>query len=148
MKGSLPNFVVVGAPKCGTTSLYHYLKQHPQIVRPAFKEIYFFDRHYHRGLRWYGCNFPTRAAMERMNDAHGRAHLTFEATATYIFDSEVPQRIVRDVATRKFVALLRDPISRAISAYWHARRMGLESRSLVEAIRADRDALRRQRTSH
>jgi hypothetical protein len=134
---AMPHFILVGAQKSGTSSMFAYLRQHPQIVRPVFKELYYFDRHYQRGLRWYGCNFPSRASLERRNDRVGRAHLTFEATATYIFDDQVPGRIARDIDTRKFIVLLRNPVDRAISAYWHARRMGRETRTLDEALQAD-----------
>ena len=134
---AMPHFILIGAQKSGTSSMFAYLRQHPQIVRPMFKELYYFDRHYHRGLRWYGCNFPSRASIERRNDRHGRGHLTFEATATYIFDAEVPVRIARDIETRKFIVLLRNPVDRAISAYWHARRMARETRSLNDALEAD-----------
>ncbi len=132
-----PDFIVIGAQKSGTSSMFAYLRQHPQILRPIYKEPYFFDRHYHRGLAWYGCNFPTRAAIERRNDLHQRRHLTFEATATYVFEPGVPERIRRDLGTRKFILLLRNPADRAISAYWHARRMGRETRSLEDALAAD-----------
>ncbi len=135
----MPNFIVIGAQKSGTSSMFSYLRQHPQIVRPIFKEPFYFDRHYERGLAWYGCNFPARSTIERLNERHGCPHLTFEATATYIFDANVPKRIAKDIETRKFIALLRNPTDRAISAYWHARRMGLETRSLDEALKADLD---------
>lgn len=134
---AMPHFVLIGAQKSGTSSMFSYLRQHPQILRPIFKEPYFFDRHYHRGLDWYGCNFPSRRAMERLNDRQGRQHLTFEATATYVFDPHVPARIARDLKTRKFILLLRNPAERAISAYWHARRMGIETRTLAEAVELD-----------
>jgi hypothetical protein len=134
---ALPNFIVIGAQKSGTSSMFSYLKQHPQVLRPIFKEPYFFDRHYHRGLRWYGSNFPAQRAVSRLNDRAGRPHLTFEATATYIFDEQVPGRIARDLKTRKFILLLRNPAERVISAYWHARRMGIESRSLAEVVETD-----------
>jgi hypothetical protein len=134
---ALPNFIVIGAQKSGTSSMFSYLKQHPQILRPIFKEPYFFDRQYHRGLRWYGSNFPAQRAVARLNDRTGRPHLTFEATATYIFDEQVPGRIARDLKTRKFILLLRNPAERVISAYWHARRMGIESRSLTEVVESD-----------
>jgi len=134
---TMPHFIVIGAQKSGTSSMFSYLKQHPQILRPIYKEPYFFDRHYHRGLGWYGSNFPSQRQVDRLNDSHGRAHLTFEATATYIFDENVPARIARDLKTRKFILLLRNPVDRVISAYWHARRMGIESRSLAEAVDGD-----------
>lgn len=142
---AMPNFIVIGAQKSGTTSMFSYLRQHPQIVRPVFKELYYFDRQYHRGLAWYGCNFPARSTMERLDDRHGRAHLTFEATATYIFDAQVPPRIAKDIDTRKFVALLRNPVDRAISAYWHARRMGRETRRLDEALKVDTEWYEKER---
>jgi hypothetical protein len=134
---AMPDFIVIGAQKSGTTSMFSYLKQHPQILRPLFKEPFFFDRFYDRGLSWYGRNFPARSTIERLNDRHGRPHLTFESTASYIFHAHVPQRIARDVETRKFIALLRNPVDRAISNYWHARRLGLEKRSLAEALEID-----------
>lgn len=135
---AMPHFMLIGAQKAGTSSMFAYLKQHAQIVRPIFKEPYYFDREYHRGLDWYGCNFPAQSAIERLNDRHGRPHLTFEATATYVFDARVPERIAKDVATRKFIVLLRDPVDRAISAYWHSRRMGRETCTLDEALKVDR----------
>lgn len=133
----MPHFMVIGAQKSGTSSLFAYLKQHPQIVRPIFKEPFFFDRHYERGLKWYGCNFPSRAAIDRLDNRRGKKHLTFEATASYVFGANVPVRIARDVETRKFILLLRNPVERAISAYWHARRMGRETRALMDALEAE-----------
>lgn len=134
---AMPNFIVIGAQKSGTTSLYTYLSQHPQIVRPIFKEPYYFDHNYERGLAWYGRNFVARSTLDRMNDRHGRHHLTYEATATYVFAPEVPERIANDVPTRKLILLLRDPVARLISAYWHARRLGYETRSLDAALKID-----------
>src|SRR5215831_18496905 len=82
---ALPDFIVIGAQKSGTSSMFSYLRQHPQVARPMHKEIYYFDRHYSRGLSWYLCNFPARATLDRRADRDGRRHVTFEATATYIF---------------------------------------------------------------
>ncbi len=55
---AMPHFIVIGAQKSGTSSMFAYLRQHPRIIRPVYKEPYFFDRHYDRGLKWYGSNFP------------------------------------------------------------------------------------------
>lgn len=136
-KRAMPHFIVIGAQKSGTSSIFSYLKQHSQIIRPLLKEPYFFDRHYHRGLSWYGCNFPLQRTVDRLNDRTGQPHLTFEATATYVFDRNVPARIANDLTTRKFILLLRNPVERAISAYWHARRMGIEARPLAEAMQSE-----------
>jgi hypothetical protein len=143
---ALPDFMVIGAQKSGTSSMFSYLRQHPQVVRPMYKEIYYFDRHYDRGLSWYGRNFPARSALDRLSDRGGRRYVTFEATATYIFDRNAPRRIAQDLETRKFVALLRNPVDRAISNYWHARRMGLEARGLMEAMEADLALVETHRT--
>src|SRR5262245_31914907 len=94
---ALPDFIVIGAQKSGTSSLYSYLRQHPQVAPPVHKEIYYFDRHYSRGLSWYLCNFPTRAGLDRLSDRLGHRHVTFEATATYIFDANAPGRIAQDL---------------------------------------------------
>ena len=134
---AMPDFIVIGAQKSGTSSMFKYLLQHPQILAPIYKELYYFDRHYERGLAWYACNFPAKSTIQRLNDKAGRNHVAFEATATYIFDPDVPGRIAADIATRKFIALLRNPTDRAISQYWHARRMGKETRSLADALEAD-----------
>lgn len=135
---AMPHFIVIGAQKSGTSSMFSYLKQHRQILRPIFKEPGFFNRQYHRGLGWYGSNFPAQRTVSQLNDRLGRPHLTFEATATYVFDEQVPGRIARDLKTRKFILLLRNPADRVISAYWHARRMGIESRTLIEVVESDR----------
>jgi hypothetical protein len=137
---ALPDFIVIGAQKAGTSSMFSYLRQHPQVSRPMYKEIYYFDRHYSRGLSWYRCNFPARATLDKMSDRYGRRHVTFEATATYIFDANAPRRIAQDLETNRFVALLRNPIDRAISNYWHARRQGLETRALKPAMEAELEA--------
>ena len=134
---AMPHFIVIGAQKSGTSSMFSYLKQHPQILRPIFKEPGFFNRQYHRGLGWYGSNFSAQRTVNRLNDRLGRPHLTFEATATYVFDEQVPGRIARDLKTRKFILLLRNPADRVISAYWHARRLGIENRSLTEVVQSD-----------
>ena len=55
---TLPDFIIIGAAKCGTTSLYDYLSQHPSVHSALWKEIYFFDRYFPRGINWYRSNFP------------------------------------------------------------------------------------------
>ncbi|HLX39623.1 MAG TPA: sulfotransferase, partial [Ktedonobacteraceae bacterium] len=55
----LPDFLIIGAPRCGTTSLFYYLSEHPQIVPSTTKELHFFDDHYAKGMRWYRAQFPT-----------------------------------------------------------------------------------------
>ena len=58
---ALPDFLIIGAQKAGTTALYSYLRRHPEIGGPAWKEVSYFDRHYRRGAGWYRGQFPVRS---------------------------------------------------------------------------------------
>ena len=127
MSGALPNYVIVGAMKCGTTSLALYLGAHPQAYMVPEKELRFFDDHYDRGLDWYaGCFAPL--AGER---AVG------EASPTYLFEPHALERMAHDLPDARAIALLREPVDRAYSHYWHwAGRMG-ETRSFEDAVAAE-----------
>src|SRR4051812_9675260 len=76
---ALPDFVIIGAQKAGTTSLWRYLVEHPMIVGPAEKEIHFFDGRFDRGEGWYRARFPRRATLVR----GATRRLTFEASPYY-----------------------------------------------------------------
>lgn len=111
-----PDFLIVGAQKAGTTSLYHYLAEHPQL-RPASgpKELHYFNLYHHRGLAWYLSHFPLRFVS-------GGRRLSFEATPDYLGHAAVPERIRRDLGRVKLIAVLREPAARAYSAWkmWHS----------------------------
>lgn len=112
----LPNFVIIGAQKAGTTSLYHYLQSHPDVHMPRNKEPDFFvaERNWDRGLHWY----------ERQFDKAGDAVAVGEASTTYTMHPHypgVPARIVSTLPDVKLVYLLRDPVERARSDYVHYR---------------------------
>lgn len=109
---SSPSFLVVGAQKAGTTLLYSYLSQHPQILRPAFKEVHYFDRdeNYKKGPSYYFKNFEL---PYRFNDKQ----ITFEASPDYLFFPKCPGRIYNLIPDVKIIIILRDPIKRAYSAW-------------------------------
>jgi hypothetical protein len=132
---ALPTLIVIGAQKAGTTSFYHYLSQHTKVVTPLFKELHYFDNNYRRGMDWYRAHFPKRSDLTR----HGR--LTFEASPYYLFHPEVPKRIAADLPQAKFVVMLRNPIERAHSHYWHEKRLGHEPLSFEEAVAAEEERL-------
>ena len=69
----LPDFLIIGAQKAGTTALYAYLREHPAIAGPPWKEVSFFDRHYRRGAAWYRGNFPNRLYLRRVHERERRA---------------------------------------------------------------------------
>ena len=141
---ALPDFLLVGAQKAGTTSLFSYLAQHPSVLQPAAKEIFFFDRRYARGPNWYRCWFPTRRALGRVRERTGAA-LTGEASTSYLDHPAVPARVAETLPEVRVVAVLRDPAERAVSHYFHNRRKGREPLNLLDAFRAETDRLAGER---
>ena len=130
----LPNFMIIGFPKCGTTSLYDYLTQHPQITPPLGKEIDFFDRLYERGVNWYRVRFPGKAYNFFKHTASNKKIFTGEATPRYVFHPLALQRIKKLIPDSKFIILLRNPIDRAYSHYNMNFQNGYEYRTFEDAI--------------
>jgi hypothetical protein len=109
---TLPDFLIIGAQKCGTTFLYQLLAQHPH-VKPAFaKEVHYFDLNFERGENWYRSHFPLQMR-------NSRTGITGEASPYYLFHPHVPRRASAVVPEAKLVVLLRNPIDRAYSHYQH-----------------------------
>jgi hypothetical protein len=138
---ALPDFLIIGAQKAATTSLYAYLAQHPHILRSRPKEIFFFDGGetprvdtYSKGEAWYRSHFPLRKKLTNQS-------VTFEASTTYLFNPLVPERIHHMIPQVKLIALLRDPTERAISHYFHEQRKGKETLSLQDALDAEESRL-------
>ncbi len=136
----LPDFVVIGAQKAGTTSLYAYLSTHPDIIPAAQKEIHYFDLHYGEGERWYRAMFPTRRHVARARNG-GRRIVTGEASPYYLFHPLAAQRAVRTLPDARLVVLLRNPVDRAWSHYRHEVRAGREQLSFADALAAEPDRL-------
>ena len=108
MRG-LPDFLIIGAPRCGTSSLFLNFLQHPQIDGPQCKEVHFFNRNkgYRRGIRWYKNQFPEIK----------KNVLCFEASPAYFYQPICVERIFKHLPSCKFILLLRNPVDRAISEY-------------------------------
>ena len=130
----MPDFLIIGAQKCGTTSLYNYLIQHPQIVPALQKEVHFFDLNFDKGLDWYQSQFQPL-------DSHNHL-ITGEASPYYIFHPLVPERVHQLFPKVKLIVLLRNPVERAISHYYHEVRLGYETMGLEEAIASESTRLR------
>ncbi|WP_413161545.1 tetratricopeptide repeat protein [Capilliphycus salinus ALCB114379] len=128
-----PSFIIIGTQKGGTTSLYRYLEKHPQILPAIKKEIYFWNHHYKRGLDWYVSHFPSLKDSTQF--------LTGEATPSYLEDEEVAGRIAEAFPKMKLILVLRNPVERTVSQYYHWVRLGLENRSLSDAISAELELL-------
>lgn len=134
---ALPSFLIIGAAKSGTTSLYSYLGQHPNLIRGYSQEVHFFDGgldpnrdDFARGERWYRKHFP-------LIDDMGDADQTFESSPLYIYHPLAAERMYRLLPRVRLIALLRNPIERAISHYFHERRHGREPLELGQALAAE-----------
>jgi hypothetical protein len=138
---ALPSFLIIGAQRGGTTSLYDWLTQHPDIRPATRKEVHYFDLKPEKSLDWYRTHFPTRAAMSWARTTTGRNVITGEASPYYLFHPAVPQRVRRALPNVKLIVLLRDPVKRAISHYYKQRRSGLEELPLQEAIAREPERL-------
>jgi tetratricopeptide (TPR) repeat protein len=132
-KTSGPDFIIPGASKSGTSSLYYYLGRHPQILLSHIKEIDFYWKHFERGIDWYLGHFPTLTDQEDF--------LTGEATPNYLRFPEVAQRIKDTFPQVKIILLLRNPADRAISWHYHKLNTGLTNQNLTTAIAEEIDRL-------
>lgn len=139
-KKKLPDFFIIGAQKSGTTTVAEYLNQHPQLFRSTTKEVHLFDRinFSDSDVSEYEQFFP-----DLLCDANQA--LYFEATPSYLPQADVPGRILKNLPEAKFIVILRDPISRAFSAFHMLKRNGrLASDSTFNAlIRQDIERLDR-----
>lgn len=128
--GALPDFLIIGGKKCGTTSLYHLLTYHPYVERAAAKELHFFNSLFEEGIEWYRRCFPP----PRWRD--GRRTITGEATPC-LSHPLAPERMAEVVPQARLIALLRNPVDRTYSDYHHRIRLGRETRTFEEAIEAE-----------
>jgi len=107
-----PTFLIAGAMKAGTTSLYRAVRRHPNVGRAVRKEVHFFDRKYELGMEWYEEQFRKKRKHQHVG----------EGTPVYMYDSVLRERIAKDLPDVKLIVSLRDPVQRAYSHYWHSKR--------------------------
>lgn len=130
----LPDFILIGAQRSGTTSLFNYLSQHPEI-HPSFpKEIHYFSNHYHKGEIWYRSHFPLRINIRKSTYHYKRNFITGEATPYYLIHPCAAERTSKCVPDVQLIVLLRNPVDRAYSHYHHQVKMGTEILPFKEAI--------------
>jgi hypothetical protein len=137
----MPDFIIIGAQKCGTTSLYKYLTQHPCVMRSYAKEVHFFDNNFEKGITWYRAYFPSFFYTYSLERIRGQDCITGEATPYYIFHPLVPKRIAETIPQVKLIMMLRNPVDRAYSHYSHEVRRGNETLSFEEAIKREGERL-------
>jgi Sulfotransferase domain len=125
--GALPDFLVIGGQRCGTTSLHSYLAAHPRVRAATGKELQYLSLHYGRGERWYRGHFP----------APSPGVVSFEASPLYLFHPLAPERAAATLPDGRYIALLRDPVERAWSHYLHTRSYGQEPFGFTAALAAE-----------
>ncbi len=140
-----PDFIIIGAQRCGTTSLFKYLRDHPNIVSTSKKEHHFYDLNFERGENWYRQFFPTIQYFSYLNKVCKVKMLCGEATPMYLFHPLVPYRVSMMQPDIKLIVILRNPIERAYSHYWHEVRAGNEWLSFENAIEKEEYRLQGER---
>ncbi|MDR9418365.1 sulfotransferase domain-containing protein [Gracilimonas sp.] len=130
-----PDFIIIGAMKCGTTSLYHYLSHHPDIFMPKEKELDYFveEINFSKGEEWYASQFTQQYKL------NGEASPNY--TKAHLFKG-VPQKIHQLLPDVKLIYLFRDPVERVYSHYIHNYSIGRETRPLTKALTADSNYLK------
>lgn len=133
----VPDVLIIGTQRGGTSSLFQYLARHPDAVRSVRKEIEYFSTDHAMGWSWYRAHFPLtlRALLHRV--LRKARLVTFEATPDYLFMPQSAQRAAAALPDARIVVLLRDPVERAHSGFKHMTRYGLEDRTFEEAIDAE-----------
>src|SRR5215467_6288621 len=137
----LPDFLIIGGQRCGTTSLYYYLTDQPCVYPAATKEVHFFDDHFASGIDWYRAQFPTSAYKNYVERVRHQHFLTGEASPYYLFHPHAPRRISAALLYVKLIVLLRNPVDRAFSHYWLEVKGRYESLSFEEAIRCEQERI-------
>ncbi|CAN5818082.1 hypothetical protein BH23ACT12_BH23ACT12_18360 [soil metagenome] len=126
-----PSFLILGGQRCGTTSLYRYLSDHPQVHPALVKEIQYFTLNYGKGPDWYRSNFPPIREKG----------ISFDASPYYLFHPAAPKRAAALVPDARLIVLLRNPVDRAFSHYQHNVGLGVEDLGFEAALDAEEHRL-------
>lgn len=150
MTDRLPNFIVVGAPKCGTTSLYHYLKQHPQIFLPERKELHYFSFKYmEKLLAGPGDSNILETSCRTIEEyaafyAPARAQIALgDISPSYFYFTDVCAEMRARLGSPRIIVMLRDPVQKAFSQYMHLIRDARETLDFNAALAAEPERVRK-----
>ena len=138
-----PDYIIIGAVKCGTTSLFNYLRAHPDIIPSYIKEVQFFNsNNYYLGFKWYRTFFPILLFKYFYKYILKRKFITGEASADYILHPSVAKRIYSLLPNVKIIILLRNPVDRAYSDYNRNVKYKLEKLTFEEVIEKENELLK------
>lgn len=135
---ALPDYLILGAQKAGTTTIYDNLLKHPAVQPSSIKEVHFFDNNWHRGSHWYQAHFPVRSSAPAAGDAR---KITGEGSPYYLYHPHVPLRVKELIPTAKLIVVLRNPVDRAYSHYQHEVRKGRETLPFEKAVELEPERL-------
>lgn len=138
MAERLPDFLVLGTQKGGTTTLQQLLNQHPGVCLAPGKEVHYFSKHWEQPTSWYASHYTGAAPQQRCGDI----------TPFYLFHPQAPQRIHGLLPKAQLIVLLRDPVERALSQYFHSVRLGFETLPLEDALAAEKKRLSSGKLQH
>lgn len=137
-----PGFLIVGAQRCGTTSMYKAITRHPSVLPAVLhKGAHYFDTGYDRGEAWYRGHFPLQVTARRVQRETGTAPITGESSPYYSFHPLAGERIARDLPDARLVMLVRDPVERAYSAHTHESARGFEDQPFARALELEEERL-------
>lgn len=138
----LPDMLIVGAQRCGTTSLFKALSQHKAFLGPTLRKgVHYFDLHPDQPLDWYRAHFPMRGAVESLQRSGDGRVVVGESSPYYLWHPLTAGRIARTLPGIRVVALLRDPVERAYSAHAHERARGFETEQFERALELEPERL-------
>jgi len=141
----VPDFLIVGAQRSGTTSMFKTLIQHPLVPRPFLRKgVHYFDLRYANGFSWYRGHFPIAPTARLRRLGRGLPH-TGESSPYYMFHPLAPRRIAEDLPDVRLIVLLRDPVERAYSGHSHELARGYETEPFERALELEPERLRGQR---
>ncbi len=131
----LPSLLIAGGQRCGTTSMYRALAQHPAMIKPVLRKgIHYFDVDYRADLRHYRAHFPLTRTGRTSAARVGARPVAFESSPYYLWHPLAAERIAADLPGAKVLVLVRDPVERAYSAHAHELARGYENRDFETAL--------------
>ena len=143
----LPDFLVIGAKRCGTTSLFYHLPEHPCISKSPYDNMGFFNENFHLGVNWYRSFFPTTFTRNKIKSKFGN-FLSFDVTTRYMEEEFTANNVYQTKPNMKIIVILRNPIDRAYSQYHLNVREKVERRSFEDVIKEDMDRLDKESSEH
>lgn len=142
---ALPNMLIAGGQRCGTSTLFQALSSHPSFVGPTMRKgVHYFDLNFDKPINWYRAHFPTKSALESVQHRTGSPAVVGESSPYYMWHPLGPDRIGRSLPGVRVIVLLRDPVERAYSAHAHELARGFETEPFERALALEPERLEGQ----